>query len=60
MRRLFAALLSALLVFGFAPSPRLTWPARPPFESARFQQRAAAATTPQATPVSSAQPGLPQ
>ena len=49
MRRLFAALLSALLVFGFAPVAKadvagLTTCS----ESPRFQQRAAAADTSQA------------
>lgn len=49
MRRLFAALLSAILLFSFAPAARadvagLTLCS----ESARFQERAAAATTDQA------------
>ena len=49
MRRLFAALLSALLVFGFAPVAKADVAGLTPrAESARFQQRAAAATTPQA------------
>ena len=49
MRRLFAVLLSALLVFGFAPVAKADVAGLTPCsESARFQQRAAAATTPQA------------
>ena len=44
MRRLFAALLSALLVFGFAPVAKADVAGLTPCsESARFQQRAAAA-----------------
>ena len=49
MRRLFAVLLSALLVFGFAPVAKADVAGLTPCsESARFQQRAAAASTPQA------------
>ena len=49
MRRLFAVVLSALLVFGFAPVAKADVAGFTPCsESARFQQRAAAATTPQA------------
>ena len=49
MRRLFAVVLSALLVFGFAPVAKADVAGLTPCsESARFQQRAAAATTPQA------------
>ena len=46
MRRLFAVVLSALLVFGFAPVAKADVAGLTPCsESARFQQRAAAATT---------------
>ena len=49
MRRLFAIVLSALLVFGFAPIAKADVAGLTPCsESARFQQRAAAANTPQA------------
>ena len=49
MRRLFAVVVSALLVFGFAPVAKADVAGLTPCsESARFQQRAAAATTPQA------------
>ena len=49
MRRLFAVLLSALLVFGFAPVAKADVAGLTPCsESARFQQRAANASTPQA------------
>ena len=49
MRRLFALALSALLVFGFAPVAKADVAGLTPCsESARFQQRASAATTPQA------------
>ena len=49
MRRLFAVVLSALLVFGFAPVAKADVAGLTPCsESARFQQRAAAADTPQA------------
>tara|TARA_B100001109_G_scaffold253754_1_gene252045 strand:+ start:1147 stop:1623 length:477 start_codon:yes stop_codon:yes gene_type:complete len=49
MRRLFAILLSTLLVFGFAPVVKADVAGLTPCsESARFQQRAAAASTPQA------------
>ena len=49
MRRLFALALSALLVFGFAPVAKADVAGLTPCaESARFQQRAAAASTPQA------------
>ena len=49
MRRLFAIALSALLVFGFAPIAKADVAGLTPCsESARFQQRAAAANTPQA------------
>ena len=49
MRRLFALALSALLVFGFAPVAKADVAGLTPcFESARFQQRASAATTPKA------------
>ena len=46
MRRLFAVLISALLIFGFAPVAKADVAGLTPCaESARFQQRAAAATT---------------
>ncbi|MFM8675443.1 MAG: Photosystem I reaction center subunit III [Vulcanococcus sp.] len=49
MRRLFAVLLSALLIFGFAPVAKADVAGLTPCsESARFQQRAAAASTDQA------------
>ena len=49
MRRFFALALSALLVFGFAPVAKADVAGLTPCsESARFQQRASAATTPQA------------
>ena len=49
MRRLFAVVLSALLVFGFAPVAKADVAGLTPCtESSRFQQRAAGATTPQA------------
>ena len=49
MRRLFAILLSTLLVFGLAPVVKADVAGLTPCsESARFQQRAAAASTPQA------------
>ena len=49
MRRLFAVLLSALLVFGFAPVAKADVAGLTPCaESPRFQQRAAAAKTDQA------------
>ena len=49
MRRLFAVLISALLIFGFAPVAKADVAGLTPCaESARFQQRAAAATTDQA------------
>lgn len=49
MRRFFALALSALLVFGFAPVARADVAGLTPCsESARFQQRASAASTPQA------------
>ncbi len=49
MRRLFALALSALLVFGFAPVAKADVAGLTPCaESARFQQRASAATTDQA------------
>ena len=49
MRRLFALALSALLVFGFAPVAKADVAGLTPCaESARFQQRASAATTAQA------------
>ena len=49
MRRLFALALSALLVFGFAPVAKADVAGLTPCaESARFQQRASAAATPQA------------
>ena len=49
MRRLFALALSALLVFGFAPVAKADVAGLTPCsESARFQQRASAASTPQA------------
>ena len=49
MRRLFAVVLSALLMFGFAPVAKADVAGLTPCsESARFQQRASAAATPQA------------
>ena len=49
MRRLFAVLLSALLIFGFAPVAKADVAGLTPCsESARFQQRAATASTDQA------------
>ena len=49
MRRLFAVLISALLLFGFAPVAKADVAGLTPCsESARFQQRAANASTPQA------------
>ena len=49
MRRLFAVVLSALLVFGFAPVAKADVAGLTPCsESPRFQQRAAGADTPQA------------
>jgi photosystem I subunit 3 len=49
MRRLFAVLLSALLVFGFAPVAKADVAGLTPCaESPRFQQRAATAKTDQA------------
>ena len=49
MRRLFAVLISALLLFGFAPVAKADVAGLTPCsESARFQQRAATASTPQA------------
>ena len=49
MRRLFAVLISALLIFGFAPVAKADVAGLTPCaESARFQQRAATASTPQA------------
>ena len=49
MRRLFAVVLSALLIFGFAPVAKADVAGLTPCsESARFQQRASAASTPQA------------
>ena len=49
MRRLFAVLISALLIFGFAPVAKADVAGLTPCaESARFQSRAAAASTPQA------------
>jgi len=49
MRRLFAVLISALLIFGFAPVAKADVAGLTPCaESARFQQRASAATTKQA------------
>lgn len=50
MRRLFAVLLSAMLLFGFAPVAKADLAGLTPCaESARFQERASTATTPQAT-----------
>jgi hypothetical protein len=47
MRRLFAVLISALLIFGFAPVAKADVAGLTPCaESARFQQRAANASTP--------------
>ena len=49
MRRLFAVLLSAFLLFGFVPVAHADIGGLTPCsESARFQQRAATASTPQA------------
>ena len=49
MRRLFAVVLSALLVLGFAPVAKADIAGLTPCaENARFQQRASAADTPQA------------
>ncbi len=53
MRRLFAILFSALLMFGFAPMAKadisdLHGGLTPCSQSARFQERASAANTPQA------------
>jgi photosystem I subunit 3 len=49
MRRLFAVLISALLIFGFAPVAKADVAGLTPCaESARFQQRASAAKTEQA------------
>jgi len=49
MRRLFAVLISALLLFGFAPVAKADVAGLTPCsESARFQQRAANASTAQA------------
>ena len=49
MRRLFAVLLSAFLLFGFVPVAHAEIGGLTPCsESARFQQRAATASTPQA------------
>ena len=49
MRRLFAVLISALLIFGFAPVAKADVAGLTPCaESARFQSRAAAASTPPA------------
>jgi photosystem I subunit 3 len=49
MRRLFAVLISALLIFGFAPMANADVAGLTPCaESPRFQQRASAATTAQA------------
>ena len=49
MRRLFAVLISALLIFGFAPVAKADVAGLTPCaESARFQQRASGATTEQA------------
>ncbi|BBL86493.1 Photosystem I reaction center subunit III (chromatophore) [Paulinella micropora] len=49
MRRLFAVLLSALLIFGFAPVAKAGVAGLTPCaESARFQQRASVADSPQA------------
>ncbi|QPN58713.1 Photosystem I reaction center subunit III [Synechococcus sp. CBW1002] len=49
MRRLFAVVLSAFLIFGFAPSARADVAGLTPCaESPRFQQRAGAAQTEQA------------
>ena len=49
MRRLFAVLLSAFLLFGFAPMANADIGGLTPCaENARFQQRAAGAKTPQA------------
>ena len=47
MSRFFAVVMSALLVFGFTPVAKADVAGLTPCaESARFQQRAAAATTP--------------
>ena len=53
MRRLFAVVLSTLLVFGFAPVAKADVAGLTPCaESARFQQRASAAcNTPGESPV---------
>nr|AUG32750.1 Photosystem I reaction center subunit III (PsaF) [Paulinella longichromatophora] len=49
MRRLFAVLLSALLIFGFAPVAKAGVAGLTPCaESARFQQRASMSDSPQA------------
>ncbi len=49
MRRLFAVVLSALLIIGFAPVAKADIAGLTPCaENARFQQRASAADTPQA------------
>ena len=49
MRRLFAVVLSAFLLFGFAPAAKADVAGLTPCaENARFQQRAAAAKTDQA------------
>jgi photosystem I subunit 3 len=49
MRRIFAVFLSAFLIFGLVPMARADVAGLEPcVENARFQQRAAAATTPQA------------
>jgi photosystem I subunit 3 len=49
LRRLFAVLISALLIFGFAPVAKADVAGLTPCaQSARFQQRASSATTPQA------------
>ncbi|HJN36173.1 MAG: Photosystem I reaction center subunit III [Prochlorococcus sp.] len=49
MRRIFAVVLSALLVFGFAPIAKAEVSGLTPCaESPHFQQRASAAATPQA------------
>jgi photosystem I subunit 3 len=49
MRRLFAVLISALLIFGFAPMAHAGVAGLTPCaESPRFQERASAAATPQA------------
>ena len=49
MRRLFAVLISALLLFGFASVANADVAGLTPCaESSRFQQRASSAATPQA------------